>query len=226
MIKLKKYDFSGKEIEEISIDCSVKKAANTQMVKDYIVALRQNARQWSANTRGRSEVKASGKKPHRQKGTGRARQGCLAAPQYKGGGVVFGPKPKFDQNIRINSKERRAVVQSILLQKMEQGEVIVLQEQFSEVFNGPKTKVASDFLKAIGFTGKKLLFLGSSQCLEEGETTKKPSERYEMFSKSVRNIPKVHFTLLANSSGMDLMKPHCIVVFDSAVSELKQVFQS
>ena len=79
--------------------------ANSQMIKDYIVALRANARQWSANTLGRSEVVHSTKKPHRQKGTGSARQGSLVSPQYRGGGIVFGPKPKFDQHVRINKKK-------------------------------------------------------------------------------------------------------------------------
>ena len=77
------------------------------MIKDYIVALRANKRQWSANTKGRTEVNHSNKKPWRQKGTGNARQGTFAAPQFKGGGVVFGPKPKFDQHVRINRQERR-----------------------------------------------------------------------------------------------------------------------
>ena len=97
MANLKKYDINGKEIGKVEIDDSLLSAtANVQLVKDYIIAIRENARQWSANTKGRSDVNCTGKKPHPQKGTGRARQGSLAAPQYKGGGVVFGPKPKFD----------------------------------------------------------------------------------------------------------------------------------
>lgn len=97
MATLKKYDISGKEIGEVSIEDNVLEyKGNPQMIKDYLVAVRNNARQWSANTKGRKEVNRTGKKPHQQKGLGRARQGCFAAPQYRGGGIVFGPKPKFD----------------------------------------------------------------------------------------------------------------------------------
>src|SRR4029079_6416271 len=87
------------------------------MVKDYIIALRANARQWSANTKGRSEVSHSTKKPHPQKGGGRARQGSLVAPQYKGGGRVFAPKPKFEQHVRINRKERQAAIRFLISEK-------------------------------------------------------------------------------------------------------------
>jgi large subunit ribosomal protein L4 len=87
---LKKFDLKGKEIGQVNIADELANAeANGQMVKDYIIALRANARQWSANTKGRSEVNHTTKKPHPQKGGGRSRQGSLAAPQYKGGGRVF-----------------------------------------------------------------------------------------------------------------------------------------
>lgn len=109
MSKLQKYSLAGKQLGDITIPKSLSEAeANTQMVKDYIVAIRANARQWSANTKGRSEVVHTTKKPFRQKGTGRARQGSLVAPQYRGGGIVFGPKPKFDQHIRINQKRTQS----------------------------------------------------------------------------------------------------------------------
>ena len=109
MATLKKYDYKGSAKGELTIDAKLlEEDLNKQMIKDYLVAIRKNMRQWSANTKGRKEVQKSGQKPHAQKGSGRARQGCLAAPQYKGGGIVFGPKPKFDQHVRINKKERQA----------------------------------------------------------------------------------------------------------------------
>ena len=94
--------------------------ANSQMIKDYIVALRANARQWSANTKTRSEVKHTTKKPHPQKGQGRARHGSLVGPQYRGGGRVFGPKPKFDQHVRVNQKERKAAIRFLLAEKLKE----------------------------------------------------------------------------------------------------------
>ena len=97
------------------------------MIKDYIVALRANARQWSANTKTRSEVKHTTKKPHPQKGQGRARQGSLVSPQYRGGGRVFGPKPKFDQHVRINQKERKAAIRFFLAEKLKENRVWLIE---------------------------------------------------------------------------------------------------
>lgn len=223
MVNVKKYDFKGQEQGEVFIDTAIEKPANIQMIKDYIVAIRHNLRQWSANTKGRSEVNHTGKKPHRQKGTGNARQGCLAAPQYKGGGRVFAPKPKFDQFVRINKKEKRSVIRQILLEKIEKGDLVFVQEDLPEQ---PKTKVVADFLKAVNSDGKRVLFLGAMPTTGEGEMVASPAEHYSVFTKSLRNIPNSYFQLLINASGYDLLAPSRIVVFDTAVNELKQIFQS
>src|SRR5665647_966414 len=124
--------------------------------RDYIVALRANARQWSANTKGRSEVNHSTKKPHPQKGGGRSRQGSLAAPQYKGGGRVFGPKPKFDQHVRINKKERQAAIRFLLGEKIRNNNLHVISN-FD--MKAAKTKEVAAFMKGKEFTGR-VLFLG------------------------------------------------------------------
>src|SRR5262245_53218509 len=98
------------------------------MIKDYIVALRANARQWSASTKTRSEMRHTTKKPHPQKGQGRARQGSLVAPQYRGGGRVFAPKPKFDQHVRINRKERKAAIRFLLAEKFKENKVWLIDD--------------------------------------------------------------------------------------------------
>ena len=96
MTKLKKYDIEGEKIEEVDLDDKLLDVqVNPKSIKDYIVAIRKNARQWSANSKGRSDINHSNKKPHAQKGTGNARQGTIKASQYRGGAAVFGPKPKF-----------------------------------------------------------------------------------------------------------------------------------
>ena len=93
MAVVKKYNLGGDVLESVEVDDQLLQVlANSQMIKDYLVAYRRNQRQWSANTKTRPEVSHSGQKPHPQKGTGRARQGYLGSPQYKGGGRVFGPK--------------------------------------------------------------------------------------------------------------------------------------
>jgi large subunit ribosomal protein L4 len=160
---IKKYNLSGQEIGQVVLeDHLLQVSANPQMVKDYLVAYRANQRQWSANTKSRAEVSHSGQKPHPQKGTGRARLGYLGSPQYKGGGRVFGPKPKFDQQVRVNKKEKRAVIRSLLAQKIQEQHFHILS---AEGLDAPKTKVMADFLKKLGLSQKRVLFLGEDLCL-------------------------------------------------------------
>ena len=138
MAVVKKYDIAGNELEELIIDDALLTLQfNPQMVKDYLVALANNQRQWSANTQVRSEVNHTKAKPHRQKGTGKARQGFLGAPQYKGGAVVFGPRPKFNQHTRINQKQRQAAILQLFVKKIIDNQVTVLRFQEMEI---PHTK--------------------------------------------------------------------------------------
>ena len=124
MATVKKYDITGKAVGEHKLDKAlISDKGSDQSIKEYIVAMRKNARQWSANTKDKSDVSCTGKKPHPQKGTGRARQGSTVSPQYRGGGVVFGPKPKFDQHVRINKKERRQAIRALISEKISEGGV-------------------------------------------------------------------------------------------------------
>jgi large subunit ribosomal protein L4 len=160
---LKKYNLAGKEVGQVSIDERLINAeANGQMVKDYIIALRANARQWSANTKTRAEVKHTTKKPHPQKGQGRARQGSLVAPQYRGGGRVFGPKPKFDQHVRINRKERKAAIRFLLAEKLKENRVRLIDDT---AMDAPKTSMLAQFVKGFELRGR-VLFLGEGAYTE------------------------------------------------------------
>jgi len=220
---LKKYNIKGQETGQVTVDERLANAAaNGQMIKDYIVALRANARQWSANTKTRSEVNHSTKKPHPQKGGGRARQGMLSAPQYKGGGRVFGPRPKFDQHVRINKKERKAAIRCLLAEKIAENRLHVITETH---FKEPKTKVMADFLSAAGLSGNRVMFLGEAHYAEvktEGETKRVTirQDKHDNFIKSVRNIPRVSFSLATNISGYDVLVAKDIVVTESALNEL------
>jgi large subunit ribosomal protein L4 len=214
---LKKYDLTGKEVGQVTVEDDVlTSTANSQMIKDYLVALRANARQWSANTKTRAEVCHSGKKPHPQKGTGRARQGYLGAPQYKGGGRVHAPRPKFDQHIRINKKERRAAIRHLLIEKILENKVHVLA---FEPFTEPKTKRMAEFIKNRQFEDNRVLFL-SEGFFEQGAS---PTEKFELFIKSLRNIPKLKFRQLPKVSGYDVVVNHELVVMDSAIDQLKML---
>ena len=129
MASLKKYNLLGEELGSVEVSDEFAKAEpNAQQVYEYIKALRENARQWSASTKTRKEVKHTTRKPRPQKGSGRARQGMLCTPQFRGGGVVFGPKPKFNQHVRLNRKERKQVLRALI------GEII--RERALDCFRG------------------------------------------------------------------------------------------
>lgn len=209
MAALKKYNLAGKEVGKVDIaEEMLKSNANSQMIKDYIIALRENARQWNAHTKTRAEVNHSGKKPHPQKGTGRARQGYLGSPQYKGGGRVHAPRAKFDQHVRINRKEKRAAIRHLLIEKIQGNRLHVLE---LEKMKEPKTKSVAGFLKALEMDGKRVLFLGDSLGKDGNEN----------FHLSLRNIPKSEFMQVPNVNGYDLIVSHDLVVMDSALDQLK-----
>ena len=210
MATLKKYDITGKETGVVEIDNSIlESTAHSQSIKDYIVAIRNNARQWSASTKRRSEVNHTGKKPHPQKGQGRSRQGDLAAPHYKGGAVVWGPRPKFDIHTKINRKERRAAIRFLIAEKVKAGKIHILG---SDGLKQPKTKVMADFLKQLELIDRRILMIGS--------TAKSSDEKHRNLVKSVQNLPKKEFLSLAQVNGYELVRSQTIVVMESAVPEL------
>ncbi len=216
MVTLKKFNLKGESVGEVNVDSDfLDVQVNGQMIKDYITAIRANGRQWSANTKGRTEINHSNKKPWKQKGTGNARQGTLAAPQFKGGGVVFGPKPKFDQHVRVNRKERRSALRQILATKLQNEEIVVVEDaMFSSSLKAPQTKSIVSFLKEKKMDGRRILFIGQS-----GEE----QDRFVNFKKSMRNLPKSGFLLAVNLNGYDLMAARNVVITESALTELTRV---
>ena len=197
MTILKKFDFSGKEVGEDEIEDKFLKAfANAQMVKEYIVAISKNRRRWTANTKDKAEVKATGKKPHAQKGLGRARQGSLVSPQFRGGGVVFGPKPKFNQKIKINKKERHLVIKTLLAERIKEDRVCIVENLLKE----PKTKKAFNFFNKLNLLDKRVLFLATKE------------DKVENTKKSIRNIPKKDFSFIEVVNGYDLALSLNIVI--------------
>lgn len=213
MANIKKLDLSGKEIGHLTVkDDLLNQEANSQMIKDYIVALRANARQWSAHTKSRAEVNHSGQKPHPQKGTGRARQGYLGAAQYKGGGRVGGPRAKDSFHVSINRKEKRAAIRHLLAEKISGGQMVILD---AGAMKGPKTKKVADFLKELELFGKKVLFVAE----------KSEAKKDAHFIKSMRNIPKAEFMLIQNVSGYDVVSHRHIIVMDAASDRLVKMLE-
>lgn len=211
MATLKKYNLAGKENGEVSIeDTLLDHPVNSQMVKDYLVIQRANKRQWSASTQSRSEVSHSKKKPYAQKGTGNARQGFLGSPQFRGGGRVHAPRPKFDQTIHMNKKERRAAIRHLLGEKVKEHGHILEYDPLKE----PQTKTLYQFLKALSLSGKRVLFIA--------DKPEEKSETYKTLSLSLRNIPKVEFVYLPNVSGSDLALACELIILESAVDGVKE----
>ncbi|MEG0037474.1 MAG: 50S ribosomal protein L4 [Victivallaceae bacterium] len=212
MVSISKFDFFGKKTGDIEVsdDFFKEKTGFSKMVKDYILALRTNKRQWSACTRGRSEVSHSTKKPFKQKGTGNARQGSLASPQFRGGGIVFGPKPKFDQHIRINKKERRAAVRILLAQKIQSGKFLLVEDDVFSSFEIPKTKKVIDFLRNCGVEFRGLLAIDALHNVN-GDNFQRSMRNLESFNGYVRSI---------NLNGYDVISSHNVIVSESAFTEL------
>jgi large subunit ribosomal protein L4 len=221
---LKKYNLQGQEVGVVEVSEALSEAdVNAQLVKDYIVAIRANARQWSASTKTRAEVKHTTKKCQKQKGTGNARHGSLVAPQYRGGGVVFGPRPKFDQHVKINKKEKKAAIRALIAGKIQSGRITLLDDITMEA---PKTKTVVSFMKEREIKGRTLFIAeGLTQEFRVGEEMKAVSVRatgHANFARSTRNLPKTTFSLARNINGYELMCASDLVMTERALQEIQE----
>lgn len=206
MVALKKYDLSGKEIAAVEVeDAQLEVKASSQSIKDYLVALRNNFRQRSAHTKTRAEIARTGRKPHPQKGQGRARQGDFAAPQYRGGGIVFGPRTK-DIHVRMNQKERRAAIRFLLAEKVKENRVHILK---ADAMKEPKTKKWAAFFDKLAWSDRRVLVLGD---------VKKEKAR-ENLIKSLRNLPKKEYGVITQINGYCLALAHDLIILDTAFDE-------
>jgi large subunit ribosomal protein L4 len=166
-----------------------------------------NARQGTHDTKNRSEVSGGGRKPYRQKGTGRARQGSIRATQWKGGGTVFGPTPRsYAQD--MPRKQRRLALRSALSAKAAAGELTVL-EGFE--LEEPQTRAVIDLLAALEAGGRVLLVLGSHN---------------EVLERSARNIPHVQVILASNLNVRDLLVAETVLITRDAVDHVTEVLAS
>lgn len=210
MTTLKKYNLEGKAVGEVQVPpVFTNVESSPQSVKDYIVAIRANLRQWSANTQRRSEVNHSTKKPHPQKGTGRARQGSLASTQFRGGGRPFGPKPKFDQHIKINRKERRMAIRSLIADKISGNRVHIIE---NSRMDEPKTGSVAKFLNKVGLQRGLLVI--------DDVTEKERGHGNENFKLSIRNIPFTTYRSATTINGFDLVKAHDLLLTAKAFEQI------
>ena len=206
MAKLKVYNMKKEAVGDITLNDVVFNAEYREaLIHQVIVALHNNARQGTKSTLTRSEVNASKKKIYRQKGTGGARHDEKSAPQFKGGGVVFAPKPR-DFRQKINKKMRDAAFASALSQKIRQNEVVVLNDIS---FDNKKTKEAVDFLNTFGLNKRTVI-------VTDGKN--------ESVNRAVGNIQKVSCEDVALLNVGDIVENTFVVITKSAIKKIEEAY--
>ena len=200
------FDMTGKKLDSIELSDSIFGIVpSIPAMHLCVVSYLANRRQGTQSTLTRSEVSGGGKKPWRQKGTGRARQGSTRAPQWYHGGIAHGPKPR-DYQKSVNKKVRRLAMKSALSAKLADDELIVLSElKLDEI----KTKAVADMIKALN-VGKKVLIV--------------LPEKNDVIYRSARNIAGVKTTLVNTLNVYDILNCDTVIVLKDAVSKIEEVY--
>lgn len=206
MPKIDVYNMEGKKVSDVELSDNVFGIEpNEAIVHSVLVNYLANQRQGTQSTKTRSEVSGGGRKPWRQKGTGRARQGSIRAPQWVKGGIALGPKPR-SYKYTVNKKERRLAIRSVLSSKVLENNLVVLDKaEMKEI----KTQAMVKTLENLKVTGKTLILL---------------PEKNENVQKSARNIKNVKTTLVNTINVYDLLKYNNLVVTLDAVKKLEEVY--
>ena len=206
MPKVDVYDINGKKVSTIDLKEEIFGIVpNENAVHTVLVNYLANQRQGTQSTKTRSEVSGGGKKPWKQKGTGRARQGSTRAPQWIKGGIALGPKPRT-YTYKVNKKEKRLAVKSLLSSKvLEKGLVVVDELNFKEI----KTKNMANALTNLKVEGKALILL---------------PEKNENVQKSARNIEGVKTSLVNTINVYDLLNYTKLVVTVDTIKKLEEVY--
>ena len=206
MPTVKMYDMAGNvkgdvELNEAVFGCEVNTAVLHSVIRAYLL----NQRQGTQSTKTRSEVSGGGKKPWRQKGTGRARQGSTRSPQWTHGGIAFGPKPRT-WKITMNKKVKRIALKSALSSKVLDGNLMVIDSIAMDEY---KTKKIAAMLKALGADKKALIVLPSAD---------------EKIVASAKNIPGVKTAIPGTLNAYDILKYDKFIVAKEAVAIIEEVY--
>ncbi|MDO5061695.1 MAG: 50S ribosomal protein L4 [Peptostreptococcaceae bacterium] len=206
MPKIDVLDLNGKKVDEIELTDAVfgvdiNEHAVYEVIKNYLA----NQRQGTQSSKTRAEVRGGGRKPWRQKGTGRARQGSIRSPQWKGGGIVFAPKPR-DYSYTVPKKVRRLAMRSALTSKLANNELIVVDEF---AMDAPKTKTFAGALSALN-AGRKALVV--------------TAENAPTVVKSGRNIPGVKVSFVNTLNVYDIVNSDTLVITRKAVEKVEEVY--
>ena len=206
MPKIDVYDINGKKVKEVELKEEIFGIEpNEAVVHRVLVNFLANQRQGTQSTKTRSEVAGGGRKPWRQKGTGRARQGSIRAPQWIKGGIALGPKPR-SYKYTVNKQEKRLAIKSVLSSKVLENELVVVDElPLKEI----KTKEMVKVLSNLKVDGKALVML---------------PEKNEKVQKSARNIEGVKTTLVGTINVYDLLKYNKLIVTLDTIKKLEEVY--
>ncbi len=200
------YNVEGKKVSSVDLKEEVFGIEpNEAVVHSVLVNYLANQRQGTQSTKTRAEVRGGGRKPWRQKGTGRARQGSIRAPQWIKGGIALGPKPR-SYKYTVNKKEKRLAIRSLLSSKVLENELTVVD---TFAFNEIKTKQMVNALNNLKVEGKSLILL---------------PEKNENVQKSARNIEGVKTSLVNTINVYDLLKYKNLVVTLDTVKKLEEVY--
>ena len=200
------YDMSGKQVGQIELsDAVFGIEPNAAVVHDVVKNHLANCRQGTQSALTRAEVSGGGRKPWRQKGTGRARQGSTRAPQWTHGGIVFAPKPR-DYGYTLNKKTRRLALKSALSAKAAEEAIVVID---AIKMDAPKTAQFAKFLSAVGVEGKALVVTAAAD---------------ENVVKSGRNIPGCEITFANLLNVYDVVNAKKLVVDQAALTKIEEVF--
>lgn len=200
------FDMTGKSVGEMTLsDAIFGIEPNTSVMHAAVVNYLANQRQGTQSTLTRSEVSGGGRKPWKQKGTGRARQGSTRAPQWRHGGIVFAPKPR-DYSYSLNKKVKRLAMKSALSAKVAESDMIVLD---AITLNEYKTKTIAAMLKAVGSEKKTLIVL---------------PELNEKVIASAANIPGVKTAMVNTLNVYDILNADKFIVVKDAVAQIEEVY--
>ena len=206
MLKVAVYNQEGTKVKDTELNESVFGIEpNNQAIFDMVLLQRASWRQGTHKVKNRTEVKGGGKKPWRQKGTGRARQGSIRAPQWRGGGVVFGPTPDRNYKLKMNRKVRRLALKSALSQKVIDNEMTVLD---TITLNAPKTKDMIKVLENLEANRKTLIVM---------------DEVNENVALSARNIPGVKVIESKGPNVYDILDSTKLVMTEGAIKAVEEV---
>ncbi len=201
-------DWQGKEAGKASLELKVaKETTAVDLIHRAVLRQQAHSRQGTASTLTRAEVRGGGRKPYKQKGTGRARQGSIRTPLHPGGGIIFGPKPRT-YNLTMNRKERRLALRTALMARLED---VVVVKDFGDSLKAPKTREISDALVRLGIAAdaKVLVVL---HC---------PSE---IIRRSVRNLEKVKLIAADQLNVFDLLHANSLLLSEEALAKIQEVY--